>query len=565
MIDNNELDSLITELRRAEKDSAYVEVKAATDKIGKSLWDTISAFSNTRGGTIILGLDEKHGFVGSPQFSGERIVNQIKAGIRGKDAKVSPEPIVSELDVVSFEGNEIVVLTIEELPATAKPCFVIVQGITNGSYERLSDGDHRLGAHALYLLSTQGVASTDDQAAVLTASTDDLDPTLIRKLIDRVRLRRPRALDGTRSEQEALQRLQVLATGSDQPTMAGLLSLGKYPQQFYSQLMISFAHYPGISKSDLTNGRGFTDISVLEGSIPDMVDDAVSAVLRNLKHRRVVVGAGAEEHPEIPVEAIREAIVNAVTHRDYSPYAQGDQVRVELYSDRLEIHSPGGLWGRRLASISNGVSRSRNQVLAKLLTDVEFRNRQESVCENQGSGVPRMLGVMQQDGLPLPNFKETISDFTVVLSRHGILNPEIREWLQKIPGRRTNLEDQTLALLRHLGPTEVDLLRRQLGVDTSEQVAALKNLLEQGLVSFSSKSGKYELQEHSTRKLSEAEQNVIDSLDMVVPAKLVDIAQSTGRSIGSLRAVIRKLVEDELVVATAPPSSRNRAYLLPQR
>lgn len=565
MIDSNELDSLITELRRAEKDSSYVEVKATTDKIGKSLWDTISAFSNTRGGTIILGLDEKQGFISSPKFSGERIVNQIKAGIRGKEAKVSPEPIVSELEVVPFEGNEIVVLTIEELPPTAKPCFVIAQGITNGSYERLSDGDHRLGAHALYLLSVQGVASTEDQTAVLTASINDLDQTLIHKLIERIRLRRPRALDGTSSEQEVLQRLQVLATGSAHPTMAGLLALGKYPQQFYSQLMISFAHYPGISKSDLTNGRGFTDISVLEGSIPDMVDDAVSAVLRNLKHRRVVVGAGAEEHPEIPVEAIREAIVNAVTHRDYSPYAQGDQVRVELYSDRLEVHSPGGLWGRRLESISNGVSRSRNQVLAKLLTDVEFRNRQESVCENQGSGVPRMQGVMKQDGLPLPNFKETLSEFTVVLSRHGILNPEIREWLQKIPGRRTNLEDQTLALLHHLGPTEIDLLRRQLGVDTSEQLATLKNLIKQELVTFSPESERYKLQEHPTRKLSEAEQSVINSLNTVVPAKLADIAQNTGRSIGSLRAVIRKLVEDELVIATAPPSSRNRAYLLPQR
>lgn len=556
-----ELKKVVENLRATGKDSAYIEVKSTTDGVGKSLWDSISAFSNTRGGQIILGLDEKDGFTTSPKFSGEKVISQIKAGIRGKDAKISPEPIVSELDVVPFEGNEVVVFHVAELPAESKPCFVIAQGKVNGSYERLSDGEHRLGAHALYLLDNQATASKEDQKPVEEATIHDLDQLMLRKLLERVKQRRPRALDGTSSEIEMLQRLQVVATGSEHPTLAGLLALGKYPQQFFSQLMISFAHYPGTSKSDLTNGTGFTDVSVLEGSIPDMVDDVVAAVLRNLKHRRVIVGAGAEEHPEIPVEAIREAVVNAVTHRDYSPFAQGDQVRVELFSDRLEIHSPGGLWGRRLETINNGISRSRNQVLAKLLTDVEFRNRQESVCENQGSGVPRMQGVMKQDGLPLPEFRGTISEFTVSLSRHGILNPEMREWLNRLPGRRSNLEEQTLALLRHLGPTSIDHLRRQLGVDTSEELAVLKNLQRQKLVTYSTALDEYELSKLPNRALSDVEEQVLNSLDEYEPMKLAAIALQTGRSVGALRPVMRAMVEEGLVIATAPPSSRNRAYL----
>lgn len=559
------LNETILSLRSAGKDNARIEVKSTTKHIGKSIWETVSAFSNSRGGTIILGLDEKNGFKSSPDFSAERTIDQIKAGLRGNDSKVSPEPIVTELDAVSFEGNELVIMEIGELSPEAKPCFVKAQGKENGSYERLSDGDHRLGSHAVYLLSSQSVTSRDDHEPATDATVEDLDEVIVRKLIDRVRVRRPRALDGTTSDIEVLRRLQVVAPKSSHPTLAGLLALGRFPQQFYSQLMISFAHYPGNSKSDVANGSGFSDVAVIEGSIPDMIDDAVSAVLRNLKHRRVIKGAGAEERPEIPVEAIREAIANAVTHRDYSPYAQGDQVRVELYSDRLEIHSPGGIWGRRIESITNGTSRSRNQILAKLLTDVEFRNRPESVCENQGSGVPRMMGVMQHDGLPSPEFRSTVTEFTVVLSRHGIMNPDVRKWLETLPGERSNLQDQTLALLLHLGPLDVDHLRRQLGIDTFDQLKALNDLEQRGLIRRDARLGTFELFDSSNTGLTELEQQILETLTAQSPIKLAEIAEKLGKKPSSLRAAMRALVAQGRVTATAPPSSRNRAYLLPEK
>ena len=118
------------------------------------------------------------------------------------------------------------------------------------------------------------------------------------------------------------------------------------------------------------------DRAVPRASIPDMIDDAVAVVVRNLRVRRVSHGAGARNVPEIPIDAIREAIANSVMHRDYSPMARGDQVRIELYPDRLEVHSPGGLWGgQSIDSIYSGQSRSRNPILARLLTDVPFTGR----------------------------------------------------------------------------------------------------------------------------------------------------------------------------------------------
>ena len=563
-MDGESLQSIVGELRQLGSDTARVEAKRTTRKIGDSIWATVSAFSNTAGGIIILGLDEANGFSTSPDFDASQIIDQLKAGLRGPSAKVLPQPSAT-LDQFVFEGNQVVVLEIAELPAAQKPCFVVSRGKENGSFGRMGDGDHKLGTHEVYLLSNIENVSREDYAPVENAKMDDLDPVLVRKLIDRVSSRRPRAVVGTSGQTEILRRLQVLATDTEHPTLAGLLSVGKYPQQFFGQLMISFAAYPGKSKEDMTQGTGLVDSAVLEGAIPDMVDDTVKVVLRNLRHRRVMRGAGAEEVPEIPVEALREAVVNAVTHRDYSSYAQGDQVRVELYSDRLEVYSPGGIWGRRIESIDNGMSRSRNQVLSKLLTDVEFRDRSESVCENQGSGIPRMRGVMQQSGLPAPGFRSSIAQFVVTLSRYGLLNPDMLRWLADLPGgERSNLEDQTLALLHHLDSASLDELRLQLGVDTSEQQVALQRMERLGLVGYSPSEGRYFLQVHAQTNLSELERAVVDLLEKRSELNVRQISVETRRSVSHLRPVLRRMVDNGLIAPTAPATSKHRAYRLAQ-
>lgn len=560
-MDGHTLLGIVNELRRSGSDNARVEAKSTTRKIGASLWPTISAFSNTAGGIILLGLDEKDGFSTSPNFEATSIIDQVVSGIRGPNAQVSPSPNLT-IDQFPLEGNHVVVIEVAELEAMQKPCFVVAKGKENGSYGRWGDGDHKLGPHEVYLLSNMEIVSRDDYAPVPSATHADLDPVLVKKLIERVSLRRPRAVAGTSGEIEVLRRLQVIDTGSAHPTMAGLLALGKYPQQFFGQLMVSFASYPGANKSDMTQGTGLADRSELEGAIPDMVDDAVKVVLRNLKHRRVIKGAGAADVPEIPIEAIREAIVNAVTHRDYSSLAQGDQVRIELYPDRLEVHSPGGLWGRRIETIDDGVSRSRNQVLARLLTDVQFRDRDESVCENQGSGVPRMKGVMQQDGLPAPAFRSQVAEFVVTLSRHGLLNPDIRSWLAQLPGgERTNLDDQTLALLKHIGPTDLSDLRLQLGVDTSEQQQTLDRLGDLGLVEQSPSTGMYALRPAAAgRHLDGLDRELVEAVASQGTLNIRSLSEMTGKSVTHLRAVLRSLVEADILEATAPPTSRNRAY-----
>ena len=402
---------------------------------------------------MILGLDEKSGFAPAQGFDARAVLDQLADAARlrqGKepDGPLTPVPIMTT-EQMEVDGSPVVVAEVEELPAAEKPCFVTAQGKERGTYMRVGQGDHRLDTYSVFQLSTLTEPSTADREAVTAANIDDLDPNLIKRTIERLRTYRPRALDGTHSETEALERIGVLDRRTGAPTLGGLLALGRFPQQFFPQLMVSFARYPGGSKDVVVGDQRMLDRAVLEGPIPAIIDDSVAVVVRNLRVRRVSKGAGAQDIPEIPIDAIREAIANALTHRDYSELARGDQVRIELYPDRLEVHSPGGLWGGYgIDSIFDGRSHSRNQLLARLLTEVPFADRDESVCENAGSGVPRMLGGMLLSGLPAPKFTSTPAAFVTTLDRFGLLNPKTRDWLDQIGGRaRSTVGDSALAMI----------------------------------------------------------------------------------------------------------------------
>lgn len=565
-----ELARVVDRVRRAGTDLTRVEVKAGGGGVGKALWPTLSAFSNTaRGGVVIIGLDEKEGFVPARNFDAQACVDQLVEMARPRHPDEKPGPLTPRptmlIEQMEVDGAPVVVAEVIELPAAEKPCFVTSQGKERGTYVRIGEGDHRLDTYAVFQLSTLTTPSTADREPVTGSTPHDLDPALIERTIVRLRRSRPRALAGTTSDLEVLARIGVVDRDSGLPTLGGLLALGRYPQQFFPQLMISFAVYPGEDKSAVVGDERMADRAVLDGAIPDMIDDAVAAVLRNLRVRRVVVGTGARDIPEIPVGAIREAMTNAVTHRDYSALARGEQVRVELFPDRLEVHSPGVLWGGRgIDQIFDGGSRSRNESLARLLTEVPFADRDETVGENAGSGIPRMLGEMTGNGLPAPRFASRPSSFVTVLDRFGLMNPETRDWLEGLGGSpRSDTEDMALALLHHLDSLTVDELRRHLAVDTTIAQRALDNLVASGFIE--SVGGVYRLADiESTPALSPAQASIVEALDSGDVLTVRELSERLGATVNALRPLLRALVASGTIQATAPPSSRNRAYRIPR-
>ena len=240
---------------------------------------------------------------------------------------------------------------------------------------------------------------------------------------------------------------------------------------------------------------------------------------------------------------------------------QGQQVAVDVFTDRVEITNPGGLWGdRTLENLRDGRSVSRNPILSQLLSRAPLPGGQGTVSENQGSGIRRMFSGMQHHGLPAPRFHADIGSFTVVLSRFGLMNQETTDWLERFGGGRSRVQDIALILAHDLGAVTPRELREHLGIDSDDARADLQRLARAGKLVESSPD-RFTIPLSALGVTGKAEQ-VLRLLSASTPKNIREISAESGSSVNSLRPVLKELVEGGFVVATAPPTSRRRAYLL---
>lgn len=563
-----ELQQHIDRLRRQGGDDASMEAKTAQRKLPADVWPSVSAFANTEGGHLLLGVSETSGFSPIEGFNAQRIIDELDSGLDerpGATPKVLPVPPY-RIQRMELDGAPVVVVGIDSLrgvQGVEMPCHVVAQGIQKGSFKRVDDKDKRLTTYEIYLLQNAIRPVGVDREPVNGADPGDLSPELIGATLARQKRVGSHALDGVQDDSEALERLNVL-THQEIPTLAGYLTLATYPQKELPQLVIDVTVHQGVEKSTDSSVR-FLDRRICDGPLPWAINDAVRAVTRNLQTRRIVRGTSGEDVAEIPETVLREAITNAVAHRDYSDYVRGQQAAVDVYTDRVEITSPGGFWGDRTPeNVFDGRSASRNEVLSKLLTIVPSGVGEGTVGENQGSGVPRMVHAMREHGLPLPDYSHSdIDHVTVVLRRFGLLEPETRAWLDSLPGGpRSAQEESALALARRDSHVDVDTLRRVLGIDSDDARQALSALTAKTLLSGEG-DGPYVLltSGHHEATLTKGQREVLAALDQDHPITAREIAEHTGRSVNTLRPVLRDLVDQGFAVATAPPTSRRRAYL----
>jgi ATP-dependent DNA helicase RecG len=425
-----QLDEAVIRLRLARTDLQTIEVKAAGGGLPKSTISSVSAFANAEGGMLILGLSEADGFLAV-----EVDTAKLAADLASACADRLEPPIRPDIDIAIVDSRPVVVALIDELPTNQKPCYVKSRGIDRGSYIRTHDGDRALTTYEVHVLRSSRGQPIDDMAAVPGATVSDLDSRLVAALLRKLRDTRGRVFADA-EDAEILRLLGVTVETDDGPavTLAGLLALGRYPQQFFPQLDITFVAFPTTSGEPLRDGTRFLDNQSIDGPIPTMVAETLSAMRRNMKRRSIVVGLGREDRWEYPEEAVREVVANALMHRDYSPLARGTQVRVALYPDRLEVASPGGLHGpiAREDLLAEPVSSSRNARLAKLLEDVEVDSTGRTVCENRGSGLLATAAALRDAGIEPPDLIDAVREFRVIIKNHGLLDEEALRWLSAI-------------------------------------------------------------------------------------------------------------------------------------
>lgn len=561
-----ELQEVVAKLRAQKSDDAFYEVKSCSQGLSKDVWETVSAFGNTKGGTLILGLDETSGFQPVSSFPLEKVLDQFVEGIGagGITGKKVDNPPQYDIDRVDFEGTQVLVIALSEVEDRFKPCFITARGIANGAYKRVDDKDIKLSPTEVYELQHMLEVSAADCEKVAGAMIEDLNEDRVTNLIKVETERGSKALRGVRSREEGLRRLNVVDKDGD-VTLAGIMGLGLYPQQFFPKLVIDVTTHPGIEKSE-PDGPRFLDRVICEGPIEELVDDGLHAIAKNLRTFSFVEGSSRRDELEIPREVLREALANAVIHREYDKHFTGQAVSVDIYPDRVEIINPGGLWGgKTLETLADGQSRCRNASLMKLVSR-SGGSENSAPAEGQGSGIPLMIREMRSRALDEPKFEPGIDFFRVVLWRSGTELSENREWLNQIGEHSLNRKQEMLLLeIRREGSCTVGSLHERLGYDSDEIRRLLHELVTLGMV-VENTDDTYSLEVNSSNTPKLSTKEVILSLlsDATHEMSMREIAEASGKNINTLRAQMQQLVSAGLVVATAPATDRNRKYRVAQ-
>lgn len=559
---NFDLDAHLTRLRLHKKDDAIVEVKSwghtPKGKEGKSFWRSVSAFANTSGGYIILGLSEPD-FVPVESFDAVKAEQVVRQGLdaHNKDGqKVHPVPAHS-IRTETLEDSEVLIISVSPLDQNG-PCYLIQDGIKNGSFKRVGDEDRTLHPLEIYELQHRFNRVDISRTPVPESGMIDLDERMLDAIHNRLNAVGSRVLHGD-PNQWVLRK--NISTRDGELTIAGLLALGQYPQQFFPMLFIDVSVHPGNHKAPIGTSIRFEDRVICEGNLLEMVHTAITTIKRNLRTRRVVTGVSGHDVLEIPEEVLREALANAVLHRDYSDLSLDSPISVDIFRDRVEITSPGGLpGGKSVATITNGHSVARNQTLARILMDIPWSDDSGGVlAEINGSGIPRMFNLMREAGLPVPDYEVDIAEVTVKLSRHGLLEPETNQWLSdKLGEEYSAAEGIALVMAKELGAVSPRDLRHQTGHDSEDMRDLLKSLVRK-MILVEASPDRFILPMISG--LTEAECEVLETIGSSDPVTIHQISQLTGKTVNALRPILRSLIEEQKITATAPPSSRNRAYL----
>jgi ATP-dependent DNA helicase RecG len=426
-----ELKEIIQSLSDAQTDTSFVEIKACVGGFPKRIWETISAFANTPGGgVIILGVEEKADRV---EVVGVKDAGKFQKDLGEICARMQP-PVRALIEIHKFEGKSIVTAEIPEVSFKDKPCYYQGSGMISGACIRVADGDRRLTQYEVQgFLDGRGQPQYDIEPIPGT-SRQDLNQNALKLFLQHIRDNNAKIKDW--SDGKILQTYRVLVSkdGKEVATLAGVLCFGLYPQQFFPGIVTHVIAYPENEEGKTgTVGERFLDNVKIEGSLLSAAPDIIKTIKKNIQKRSMIKGLFREDVLEYPEVFLREAVINALGHRDYSPLARGTAVQVKIFPSRIEIVSPGGLFGPvtvdRLGE--SGLQATRNSHLMKLLEDSPVPNEGRVLCENRGTGIPSMIDALRRAGMEPPRFSNFLTQFKVECSNQALFDKTTLSWLEQ--------------------------------------------------------------------------------------------------------------------------------------
>ena len=396
-----ELKDKLKIIQKTKCETGILELKSAHFDCPKRLYDTLSSFSNQdEGGTIIFGVDEKKDYeecgVYDPQDLQKKINEQC----------LQMEPIIRPLlTVVEKEGKFFVSAEIPGVDLAERPVFYKGKGRLKGSYTRVGDSDEPMTEYEVYSYEAYRKKYQDDVRSVSRATFTALVKNDVTRYIELLKAGKPHLAD--LDDEEICELMSI--TRDHQITLSTVMIFSPYPQAYFPQLCITAISVPGRELGEVGEmGERFLDNERIEGNIANMLEEALRFVKRNMKTKTIIRDGEREDRTEYPMTAVREAVINALVHRDYSIHTEGMPIQIQMFEDRMEIRNPGGIYGRlRIDQLGKMQPDTRNPVLASALEVL-------GITENRYSGIPTIRKEMEKYHLREPVFLDERGNFAVI-------------------------------------------------------------------------------------------------------------------------------------------------------
>jgi len=380
-------------------ESRNIEFKVELPKKSEKYIKTVIAFANTSGGSIVIGVDDE-----SREVVGvdEKEVFQIMDSIANAVSDNCEPQILPDITVQTIDDRCVIIVRI--YPGASRPYFLKNKGKKGGTFIRVAGTSRQADEVKIRELEIEGLnLSWDELNCVGYVVTDDAVNSLcsdIRKyMLDSVSTEEEKKAVPEITKQHLLNWKVLKQTeGEIAATNAFVLLTDDYFR--FSRIQC------GLFKG--TDRDMFIDKKEYSGPLYEQIEDAYKFVLKHINLSVKIEGLVRQEAYELPISAVREMIINAVCHRNYM---DNSCVQVAIYDDRVEVTSPGMLYGGlTLEEAMSGRSKIRNRAIAEVLSRME-------IVESWGTGIKRIMKRAKEYGLPEPEFLEIGDTFRVNLFR----------------------------------------------------------------------------------------------------------------------------------------------------
>lgn len=476
-------------MQKYQTETDKLEAKTAEKGCPQKCYDTISAFANKRGGLIIFGINEHNNFIEQDVYDVNDLQKQITSlCTTSLEPKIRPEFLA-----ITYKGKRLLAVKISEISQKKKPCYYKNAGIKKGSYIRIGDSDEPMTDYEIYSLQSYTEGIEEDLRPVKRAEMEDLNKEKIDKYLTKVKADKPNLSKFSDKKILKLNGIIENSTGEVRPTLAGMMVFGEYPQGYLPQLFIACVVVPGRKLGDIGEmGQRFDDNKRVEGTIEEMLEDALSFVRKNIPARVIIDNNGKREDvPIYPMKALREAIANALIHRDYSSNTEGAYIYLRIFDDRIEILNPGDLYGNnRLENLgTDNMLEVRNNTILRLLEETT------DIVENRHTGISTMRDEMKKMNLPEPEFETLRGTFKVTFRKEKVdsnaqnKTEEIQSGQKWTEVDRNEMiidmestQDKILYLIKENSRITQVIMAEKLGVVRSTISSNIQKMKEQGII-----------------------------------------------------------------------------------